>query len=380
MIRLPRDHIFYRKRARKFRPEKRIKRIVGIARPPRKACLETVVCLTCARGGDAISPTGSAPRIIMATSTTTTGLSRCAAIVAVAIISLAGGAVAENATAAAFTGIIHDHDHGHSRDFVRRVGTSLETSKGPYRFVGMNYWYGPNLGSRGPGGDRDRLRSELDELSSRGVKNLRVMAGSEGPNDQPYRIVPAMQTAPGVYDPEVLEGLDFLLDELRSRGMKAVMCLTNEWAWSGGLAQYLVWAGYAKKIPYHPPGRNTWNEFMHFTSHAFGHERTVQLYHDHVRFIVGRTNSVNGVRYTEDPTIMSWELANEPRGMNFFDDFLRWVKDTSALIKAMDPNHLVTIGLEGDTIDPKYNGINFERLNEPETIDYTTIHIWAENW
>ncbi|QDZ19878.1 glycoside hydrolase [Chloropicon primus] len=276
-------------------------------------------------------------------------------------------------------------DPGHRLEeallFVERNGTRLQTSDGkPYRYVGMNYWYGANLGSVGPGGDRERLVRELDELSARGIKNLRVMAGSEGPNTEPYRIVPAMQVGPGVYDRDVVEGLDFLLKEMGRRKMRAVMCLTNEWIWSGGLAQYLVWGGYAKKIPVHPPGPSSWETFMHFTSHAFGHERTVELYHDHVRFIVGRNNSLTGVPYAEDPTIMSWELANEPRGMRFFDDFFAWVKSTSALIKSLDPNHLVTIGLEGDTIDPKYNGIDFEKLNSPKTIDYTTIHIWVENW
>ena len=49
-------------------------------------------------------------------------------------------------------------------------------------------------------------------------------------------------------------------------------------------------------------------------------------------------------------------------------------------IKDLDPKHMVTIGLEGDTIDPAYNGIDFEKLNSVEAIDYATIHIWVENW
>ncbi len=59
---------------------------------------------------------------------------------------------------------------GSDQLFVEREGTVLQTTDGtPYRYVGMNYWYGANLGSSGPGGDRDRLRRELDELSARGT-------------------------------------------------------------------------------------------------------------------------------------------------------------------------------------------------------------------
>ena len=64
----------------------------------------------------------------------------------------------------------------------------------PYTFMGTNFWYGINLGSTGEGGDRERLVRELDRLAAMGVKNLRVMAGSEGPDDQPYRMLPSLQS------------------------------------------------------------------------------------------------------------------------------------------------------------------------------------------
>lgn len=119
--------------------------------------------------------------------------------------------------------------------YVQTNGSSFQTSDGKdYTFIGANYWYGANLGSTGPGGDRKRLLRELDELAEMGVTNLRVMASSEGPNTEPYRIVPAMQYEPGKYDKQVLDGLDFLLHEMAKRDMKAVMCLSNFWAWSGG--------------------------------------------------------------------------------------------------------------------------------------------------
>ena len=50
----------------------------------------------------------------------------------------------------------------------------------PYYYVGTNYWYGMNLGSVGESGDRKRLLSELDQLKSLGISNLRIMASTEG--------------------------------------------------------------------------------------------------------------------------------------------------------------------------------------------------------
>ena len=38
-----------------------------------------------------------------------------------------------------------------------------------------------------------------------------------------------------------------------------------------------------------------------------------QYYKDWLYKIVTRTNSITGVKYTDDPTIMAYELANEPR-------------------------------------------------------------------
>src|SRR5688500_19343449 len=60
----------------------------------------------------------------------------------------------------------------------------------PYYFVGTNFWQGMNLGVQGSSGDRAQLTAELDRLQHIGVTNLRVMASSEGPNTEPYRMVP----------------------------------------------------------------------------------------------------------------------------------------------------------------------------------------------
>ncbi|CAF0974961.1 unnamed protein product [Didymodactylos carnosus] len=267
-----------------------------------------------------------------------------------------------------------------SDNFVKVSNTLFEINGERYTYLGTNFWYGLNLGSGGPGGDRNRLIRELDRLKLMGINNLRIQAGSEGPDTEPYRMLPSLQRSPGDYNVEVLEGLDFLLNEMRKRQMYAIMCLNNFWNWSGGMAQYLVWSGVVTTIPYPPPAINgNWSQYQQFTSQFYSNQRAMEIFNAHIRFIVNHTNTYTKVVYKNDPTIMAWELANEPRGGINKEDYFNWINSTSMLIKNLDPNHLVTIGSEGATSSLS-SGTNFERDHSFVSIDYTTIHIWVQNW
>ncbi len=79
--------------------------------------------------------------------------------------------------------------------FVTVVDGQFILGGKPYRFVGANFWQGMNLGVDGPEGNRALLLADLDQLQQLGVTNLRVMASSEGPNTEPYRMVPALMTS-----------------------------------------------------------------------------------------------------------------------------------------------------------------------------------------
>jgi mannan endo-1,4-beta-mannosidase len=264
--------------------------------------------------------------------------------------------------------------------FVSVRGEQLFRKGKPYRFIGTNLWYGMNLGSLGAGGDRSRLIRELDRLQALGLDNLRILALSEGPDSEPWRMTPSVQPAPGVFREELLQGLDFLLAEMDRRGMVAVVCLGNFWPWSGGMSQYLNWAG-AGSIPYPPPQEGgSWETYQRYTDQFYSNTRAVELHREAVRKIVTRRNAFNGRFYLDDPTIMAWELANEPRGGKNRDAFNRWISELSTAIKSWDSHHLVTTGSEGLTASPSGAGLDFNLNHRPSTIDYATAHIWAQNW
>ena len=248
----------------------------------------------------------------------------------------------------------------------------------PYSYVGTNFWYGAILGSQGEGGDRERLLRELDFMQKNGINNLRILVGGDGADGIPSRIRPTLQKAPGVYNDEVLDGLDFLLKEMKKRKMYAVLYLNNSWEWSGGYSQYLEWAG-AGKAPI--PSVDGWNEFTTYVQQYAQNGKAKALFASYAKDILTRTNRYTKQKYTEDPTIMAWQIGNEPRAFSDSNKqaFARWMADIAALIKALDKNHLVSTGSEGKA--GCEGDLNlYETIHADSNIDYMTIHIWPKNW
>lgn len=248
----------------------------------------------------------------------------------------------------------------------------------PYYYVGANFWYGAILGSEGEGGNRKRLHAELDFLKSIGADNLRILVGSDGSRGATAKVEPTLQTSPGVYNDTILAGLDYLLVEMGKRDMSAVLYLNNAWEWSGGYSQYLEWAGYGK-APL--PGVDGWLVYKKFVQQYATSDSAQKLFANYVNDIITRTNRYTGVKYTDDPVIMSWQIANEPRA--FSDEnkepFARWMATVAAQIRSLDKNHLISSGSEGKygcEVDLDL----FERIHADANIDYMNIHIWPYNW
>ena len=250
----------------------------------------------------------------------------------------------------------------------------------PSHFIGTNFWYGAILGSEGQGGDRARLEAELDTLKALGMTNLRVLVGGDGPDGIPTRVCPTLQKEPGVYNDTIFRGLDYLLAEMAERNMKAVLYINNSWEWSGGYGMYLEWAGAGKALI---PAEVGYKAYCDYVAQFVTNEKAKNMFYDHVRHVVSRTNTVTGKPYKDDPAIFSWQIGNEPRcfrpdsaGQAAFVDFM-WT--TASLIKSIDPNHMVSSGSEGR------HGCEgslelFEKVHSCPDIDYMNIHIWPYNW
>lgn len=265
----------------------------------------------------------------------------------------------------------------HSFIKVNADGQFVRDGK-PYYFVGTNFWYGAILGSEGEGGNRERLHKELDFLKSIGINNLRVLVGADGENGIKTRVEPSLQVAPGVYNDTILAGLDYFMNELRERDMTAVLYLNNSWEWSGGYSVYLQWSGHGDAVV---PAVDGWPAYMEYVKQFPQSDSAKALFANHVNYIVSRTNRYNQIKYVDDPTIMSWQIGNEPRA--FSDEnkepFARWMADVAAQIKSLDPNHMVSSGSEGSWGCEMDMNL-FEKIHADSNINYLNIHIWPYNW
>ncbi len=180
--------------------------------------------------------------------------------------------------------------------------------------------------------------------------------------------------------PDGLQRLDFVVSEARKRGLQLILVLTNNWRDFGGMDQYLVWYGLKEHYKFYTD------------------ERVKQAYKDWIRHLITRTNSIDGIPYVDDPTIFAWELANEPRAINYdtFDSphgwdtttITKWADEMSAYVKSLDQNHMVAVGDEGafasgareDGFYQGSDGVDTEALTTLPHVDFGTYHLYPEHW
>ena len=278
----------------------------------------------------------------------------------------------------AFTAVACNIDKG-ERMIIGIKDSQFIKDGQPYHYIGTNMWYATILASEGQGGDRERFCKELDIMRGIGITNIRLVAGPDAGSVLANPAKPYLQEAPCILNDTILAGLDFAVAELEKRGMDAVIYLNNAWDWSGGYGFYLKQCGYGDS-----PNANVEGGYEKYVEYCadFSRDTVAQnLYYDYVRSIISRKNSITGREYKDEPAIMSWQLCNEPRPFseNVKKEFAAWISKAAAIIKGIDPNHLVSTGSEG------YIGCDVdmtlcEEIHADRNIDYITIHIWPVNW
>ena len=272
-------------------------------------------------------------------------------------------------------------------EFVRVRDGQFHLRGQPHFFVGVNMWFGAYVGDAALTGGRQRLVRELDRLKKIGATNVRLLAGSET-SPLVAAIPRGITKSPHEYDEDLLRGLDFCLAEMAKRDMRAVLFLSDYWQWSGSFAQYVRWITNEEIPDPDKPvmAKGDWHAFMQFSARFYKTPAAIDLYRDYVSKIISRKNSANGKIYRDDPVIMTWELANEPRPCA--DDstaaqdvpvFCDWVDATAKFIHAQDENHLVCTGSEG-VWGSLQKPENFIAAHKTPAIDYVTVHMWLKNW
>lgn len=172
--------------------------------------------------------------------------------------------------------------------------------------------------------------------------------------------------------PNGLQNFDQVVARAKAHGLRLLVTLTNNWSDYGGMDVYV-------------------QQILGSTYH--------DLFYTDPQVIAAFKKYINGFvsRYVDEPTILAWELANEPRcagstgvttGNCTNPTITQWIAEISAYIKSIDPNHLVGVGDEGfinDPGNPSYPyqgtlGIDFEANLQIPTIDFGTFHMYPESW
>ena len=269
------------------------------------------------------------------------------------------------------------------KNFIKVNGTHFELNGKPYYFEGANFWTAAYLGASDQIGDRERLIRELNKLQSLGITNLRVLGASEQSTKRGV-IKPGFITKPGVYDEDLLKGMDFLLSEMNKRDMHAVIFLTNTWEWSGGMGQYVAWTDDSNSVNSVVPNMN-YPEYMNYVASFYRSEKAKEIYYKYLYTLITRKNEYTGLCYYEDPAIMTWEIANEPRpgqgeeAEKWLDEYYRWINSTALYIHKLDHNHLVSTGSEG-IVGSLDSAQVYIQANQSKYIDYLTFHLWPKDW
>ncbi|KAE8695158.1 hypothetical protein F3Y22_tig00110733pilonHSYRG00247 [Hibiscus syriacus] len=166
-----------------------------------------------------------------------------------------------------------------------------------------------------------------------GMAMGRVRAGYCPPSSSPFKKPypsPLKNREDLNRDPH--RGLDFVIAEARKYRIKLILSLTNNYESFGGKKQYVNWA--------RSQGQYLTSDDM-ISSEILLLRATIR--------IMSRYNSFTGIHYKDDPTIMAWELMNEPRCTS--DPSGRtiqaWIMEMASHVKSIDRNHLLEAGLEG---------------------------------
>ncbi|GAA4721533.1 hypothetical protein GCM10023216_08420 [Isoptericola chiayiensis] len=293
------------------------------------------------------------------------------------------------------------HDTGPTRDtgFVQTQGHRLVLDGEPYEFAGTNNYY---LGYK----SAQMAEAVLDDAAEAGFDVVRTWGFQDYQNPDGSGSV--HQNFEGVWyqawDEEAgrpvvntgadgLERLDHVVAAASERGLRLVIPFTNNWNAFGGMDQYVRWAGADEHADFYTDPRiRTW-------------------FKEWISTLLNRVNTVTGVAYKDDPTIMAWELANEPRctSAGAYPDgdcdtrtITTWAAEMSAHVKSVDDNHLLTAGDEGffcrdearRVMDDRYGasgygpdfgedcaeGVDTVALASLDDIDMMSMHLYPDHW
>ncbi|MFT3892739.1 MAG: cellulase family glycosylhydrolase [Anaerolineales bacterium] len=268
----------------------------------------------------------------------------------------------------ALGGVIHS-DSLPPRSFVKTSGPHFTVNNQRFRFIGANAEYLPIVPDT-------TVEDVLDRAQSLGIRVIRTWGFGDGCEDynQPscedwsrY-----FQPQPGVYNASAFEHFDRIVYEAGKRNIRLIIPLANNWGEYGGIPRYVCWH---ENIEGDCPG-NRMDDELHDTFYT--NEDIKEWYRQYVSHFVNHINTFTGISYADDPTIMAWELINEPRAKSDPSGakLHTWIVEMSSYLATLTPNQLIGTGEEGWYIMPREEA---DHNNSWQVFDSNYWH-YGVNW
>ena len=269
-------------------------------------------------------------------------------------------------------------------EFVKRSGPELRLHGKEYHFAGANNYY---LMYK----SQFMVDDVLNDAAESGFKVLRIWGSLDIGNQDGSNSIRGKAdgvyfqywdgTAPAYNDgPDGLQHLDYVVYKAGLLGLKLVIPFVNNWNDFGGMDQYVRWRdGQYHDDFYTDPLIRTW--YQNWISH-----------------LLNRVNIYNGLKYKDDPTIMTWELANEPRCLSAgayprsdhctTQTLIEWADTMSRYVKGVDNKHLVSVGDEGfycipgavDWTENCGEGVDTLAFTSLPAVDVMSFHLYPDHW
>ncbi|KAI9017353.1 glycoside hydrolase superfamily [Gaertneriomyces semiglobifer] len=253
---------------------------------------------------------------------------------------------------------------GHGQPFITRHGSTLLENGRPFKFISMNI---PNLlfledrpctDSRvvpDPWEQHDAL-STIAQMGGRVARTYTLGVG------QCYHI-----TAARTYNEQAFVGIDYALAIARQVGVRLIIPLINNYNGKkdqigGGddcaFGTYGLFAGLRGKRP----------------SQFWTDREVIEDFKHLISFLLNRVNTINGIRYGDDSTVLAWELGNELGGWEGARPPTSWTMEVTAHIRSLAPQSLVAAGAMGGLDAPKR--FDKDAVSSPNGPDIYTNHYY----
>ena len=214
------------------------------------------------------------------------------------------------------------------KNFITRQGNKLMDGDKEFRFIGGNmpglvlpYDWTLSLPERlhlPTAWEQEDGFKTLDQMNLRVVRLWNLPIRDPKAKSADGKMTWHYVQSPGQFNEESFKVVDSLFALANRYGVRVIFDFTAEYGdYLGGIGTYAAHRGKKRTEFYTDP-------------------QVKDDYKATVRYVLNRTNTITGVAYKDDKSVLAWQFGNE---MHSAPD--AWLAEMAAFIKSLDKNHLV---------------------------------------